>query len=106
GCHEITGFDGPTKRTGPDLRLEPNFAEVGKQILTDPGLNDAERDAANRLVAQPMSAEARNELARAIRADADAEKAKPEAAGQPAPKARLTAATHVLADSLEDVDTP
>ncbi len=29
GCHEITGFDGPTKRIGPDLRLEPNFAEVG-----------------------------------------------------------------------------
>ena len=25
GCHEINGFDGPNKRLGPDLRLEPNF---------------------------------------------------------------------------------
>ena len=57
GCHEITGFDGPTKRTGPDLRLEPNFAEVGKQILADPGLNDAERESANKLIAQPTSSE-------------------------------------------------
>jgi cytochrome c2 len=106
GCHEISGFDGPTKRTGPDLRLEPNFAEVGKQILTDPGLNDAERNAANRLVAQPTSAEARNELARAIRADADVEKAKPEGAEKQPAKPRLTSATHALADALKDVDTP
>ena len=31
GCHEINGYDGPTKRIGPDLRLEPNFAEVRRR---------------------------------------------------------------------------
>src|SRR6185369_1196553 len=106
GCHEITGFDGPTKRTGPDLRLEPNFAEVGKQILSDPGLNDAERNAANKLVAQPTSSEARNELARSIRADAEAAKAKPESAEKPVQKSRLSPATQALAEALKDVDTP
>jgi hypothetical protein len=106
GCHEITGFDGPTKRTGPDLRLEPNFAEVGKQISTDPGLSEAERDAVNKLIAQPTANEARNELARSIRADAELEKAKPESADKPAAKPRLTPVTHSLADALKDVDTP
>ena len=105
GCHEITGFDGPTKRTGPDLRLEPNFAEVGKQILTDPGLNDAERESANKMVARPDSNEARNELARSVRADADAAKAT-ESAEKAAAKPRLTPATHALADALKDIDTP
>src|SRR3954447_18315202 len=71
GCHEITGFDGPTKRTGPDLRLEPNFAEVAKQILTDPGLNEAERNAADKLIARQDSNDARTELARSIRADGE-----------------------------------
>ena len=44
GCHEINGFDGPTKRIGPDLRLEPNYYDVAAQILQDPGLNDDERE--------------------------------------------------------------
>ncbi len=106
GCHEITGFDGPTKRTGPDLRLEPNFAEVGKQILSDPGLNEVEKEAANKLIAQPTSSEARNELARSIRADAEAAKAKPESPEKPAQKSRLSPTTQALAEALKDVDAP
>jgi cytochrome c2 len=104
GCHEIPGYDGPTKRTGPDLRLEPNFAEVASQVLTDPGLNDAERDLATKLRARPESNDVRNDLMRAIRADLDAANAKPEAADQAPAKPRLTPTTHALADALKDVD--
>lgn len=32
GCHEVNGYDGPTKRVGPDLRLEPNFFAVAQQF--------------------------------------------------------------------------
>ncbi len=32
GCHEIKGFDGPTKRIGPDLRLEPNYFAAADQL--------------------------------------------------------------------------
>lgn len=106
GCHEITGFDGPTKRTGPDLRLEPNFAEVVKQVLSDPALTVEERDLANKLIEHPDANDVRNQLARVIRADADAANAKPESADKPAAKPRLTPATHALADALKDVDTP
>ena len=106
GCHEISGFDGPTKRTGPDLRLEPNFAEVGKQILTDPGLSPVEREAVNKLIAQPSASDARNELLRSIRADAELVNAKPESPEKPVAKPRLTAVTHALADGLKDVEAP
>jgi cytochrome c2 len=34
GCHEINGFDGPNRRVGPDLRLEPNYFAAG-EILAD-----------------------------------------------------------------------
>jgi cytochrome c2 len=106
GCHEITGFDGPTKRTGPDLRLEPNFAEVASQILADPGLSQDERNWANNLRMRPDSSESRGELMRSIRADAEAGKAKPESPGKQPTKPRLMPGTHALADSLKDVDTP
>ncbi|WP_254506612.1 hypothetical protein [Anatilimnocola floriformis] len=32
GCHEVNGYDGPSKRVGPDLRLEPNFFAVAQQF--------------------------------------------------------------------------
>jgi hypothetical protein len=35
GCHEINGFDGPTKRVGPDLRSEPNYFAVAQQVAAD-----------------------------------------------------------------------
>ncbi len=33
GCHEINGYDGPDRRIGPDLRLEPNFFAAAQQLL-------------------------------------------------------------------------
>lgn len=32
GCHEVNGFDGPTRRVGPDLRSEPNYFAVAQQM--------------------------------------------------------------------------
>jgi cytochrome c2 len=32
GCHEVNGYDGPNKRIGPDLRLEPNFFAAALQL--------------------------------------------------------------------------
>ncbi len=118
GCHEINGFDGPTKRTGPDLRTEPNFGEVAAQVLTDQGLNGDERAWAQTVVAHPDDSAARNRLAQSIRADAAlaaaARTAAPTAPGsaggstEPAApqQPRLTPATHALSDGLKDVETP
>jgi S1-C subfamily serine protease len=107
GCHEIPGYDGPTKRTGPDLRVEPNFSEVASQILADQGLNDHERQLARSLAEQPHVNEIRDELMRAISADAALAKATPSADPEQPPKQpRLTAATHALADALKDVEAP
>lgn len=35
GCHEVNGFDGPTRRVGPDLRSEPNYFAVAQQIQAE-----------------------------------------------------------------------
>jgi len=117
GCHEIPGYDGPTKRIGPDLRLEPNFAEVAQQIATDPGLNDQERAVAAALVEHPHDDNTRHELLKLVRADiaraatpaaaesAADEPATSDEADEPA-QPRLSAETHSLADALKDVDAP
>lgn len=33
GCHEVNGYDGPNKRVGPDLRIEPNYFAAAQQLL-------------------------------------------------------------------------
>ncbi len=45
GCHEIVGYDGPDKRIGPDMRLEPNYFAAGLQLaylaeVREKGLTD------------------------------------------------------------------
>ncbi|MEX2309254.1 MAG: PDZ domain-containing protein [Pirellulales bacterium] len=104
GCHEIPGYDG-AKRIGPDLRAEPNFSEVASQILTDQGLNDDERESAAMLSQRPDDDAIRDQLRRAIEADAALASAPPNAETE-AEKSRFTAATHALADALADIDTP
>ena len=37
GCHEVNGFEGPNKRVGPDMRLEPNFFAAALAIKADTG---------------------------------------------------------------------
>lgn len=132
GCHEINGWDGPTRRRGPDLRAEPVYFAAAQSVLTDPGLNDHERDLAHEVVAHPDRHEARKLLAESIKADAalvpsedkkppqttekmGGEVAEQEAAdsadgdgdGHEPDHARLTAATHKLATILgADEETP
>lgn len=106
GCHEVSGFDGPTKRVGPDLRLEPSFTEAASQVLTDQGLSPQERDWATKLVERPESNDIRGELMRSIRADAELAKKAPDDAKQPAQNPRLAPTTHAVADALKDVDVP
>jgi mono/diheme cytochrome c family protein len=101
GCHEINGYDGPEKRIGPDLRIEPNYSAVASQILTDQGLSDEERAWAVTLHEQPDDKSIRDQLYRAIALDASL-----KGSSETAEEARLAAATHVLADSLKDIDAP
>lgn len=100
GCHDINGFDGPKKRIGPDLRLEPNYSEVASQVLQDPGLNAQERALATTLVTGTDAGTVREQLIRSIRADAAA------AMADPAAVPRLTKATYTLADALKEVEAP
>jgi mono/diheme cytochrome c family protein len=131
GCHEINGWDGPTRRRGPDLRAEPVYFAAAQSVLTDNGLNDHERALAEEVVDHPERHEARKLLAESIKADAAlvpaADKKEPQTsetmgdnvAEQKAldkagdekqrlpDKARLTAATHKLGGILgADEETP
>lgn len=96
GCHEIGGFDGPTKRIGPDLRLEPNYYEVAAQILQDDGLNESEEQWATTLIDHSEDKAARDQLTRAIKQDAAVDAA----------RQRLSKETHLVADALKDVEVP
>ncbi|MCG8448629.1 MAG: hypothetical protein MI725_03490, partial [Pirellulales bacterium] len=98
GCHEIGGYDGPDKRIGPDVRLEPNYSEVARQILRDPGLTEENRSLANRLVNTPDDDRARRQLLAALQQDA-----KMAAKGE-APELISSPATQKLADRLKDVE--
>jgi len=94
GCHEINGFDGPDRRIGPDLRVEPNYYDVAAQILQDDKLTDEQRQWAMTLVHSPDNERVRHELLRSIKEDASGE------------EPTLQAATVALADGLKDVDAP
>jgi cytochrome c551/c552 len=106
GCHEITGFDGPNKRIGPDLRIEPNYYDVASQILRDPGLNNDERGWAGTLVHSPDADDLRHQLFRSIKQDGTLTAASGAGGAGKSEKLRLSAETHSLADALKDVDTP
>jgi cytochrome c551/c552 len=97
GCHEINGFDGPAKRIGPDLRVEPNYYDVAAQILKDQNLTEQQRQWAMTLVHAPDNDTVRRELLQSIRESADAEVAD---------DAKLQIETVALADNLKDVDAP
>ena len=99
GCHEINGFDGPNRRVGPDLRLEPNYHETAAQLLRDDGLNQQERGWARRLMQTPDDDQARGRLLTSVQQDASLAAESPTAG-------RLTGNTHKLASALKDVEIP
>ena len=97
GCHEINGYDGPDRRIGPDLRLEPNYFAAAAAITADPGfasLTDEQQEWARIVARQPYRDQVRNQLRAAVLEDADLE------------SSRLTPASHQLASALEDVESP
>ncbi len=76
GCHEINGFDGPDKRIGPDMRLEPNYFAVAQQIQAEAGFASLDQDQqrlVNKLVDQPENDGLRYQLLALLEKDAGAE---------------------------------
>ena len=63
GCHEINGYDGPSKRRGPDLRAEPNYASLAEQVLTDAKLTASQRKLAEEVASHPDRLQPRKRLA-------------------------------------------
>ncbi len=109
GCHEINGFDGPLKRLGPDLRVEPNYHAVAAQIMQDDGLSEAERGWAEQLVRASGTSDARHALFAALKQDANLAISKGDEARLAESQltgSRFTGATHNLADGLKDVEVP
>lgn len=97
GCHEINGFDGPTRRIGPDLRNEPNYFAAAAQLLIDPGLEKLSGDAsllAEHVARSPEDDQARRRLLELVATDARSQ----------APK--LSRESHNLEGTLRDVDAP
>jgi cbb3-type cytochrome oxidase cytochrome c subunit len=99
GCHETNGWDGPNRRVGPDLRLEPNTHEMAAQMLRDGGLNEDERDWATRLVQSPGNARIRERLMASVGRAASL------AAESPS-EGRLNSNTVQLARALKNVEVP
>ncbi|MBM4001670.1 MAG: hypothetical protein FJ295_00065 [Planctomycetes bacterium] len=65
GCHEINGFDGPAKRMGPDMRLEPNFFAAAQQLKASvdfAGFDPQDRAWIDELIEHPERNEVRHRL--------------------------------------------
>lgn len=125
GCHEVKGFDGPTKRIGPDMRLEPMFYAVAQGILPD--VEKVEKDVAaaragaaddqaaaldqkllairkirtltSRLIDHPDEDSTRRLLKELLESDAS------KATGAE-PSALLSKSSHAAANLLKDIEAP
>ena len=97
GCHEINGYDGPDRRVGPDLRLEPNFFAAAAAVEADPKFGELPlktQELAQTLVDHPDRDLVRRQLRQFLMSDAAAE------------KPLLSPDSHKMADVLQDVETP
>lgn len=117
GCHEINGFDGPSRRIGPDMRAEPNFYAVAQAILLEPNLTPEERSWAEELVHHPERSDARHRLAESIQLDKKLRTKDPESAVVKTEEekkdtlgeklaARFSSTTYRMGDQLKDVESP
>ena len=66
GCHEIRGISESLDRTGPDMRLEPNYHEAAQALVSDAGLTPEQRALAQQLAVQPDRADLRRRLVAAV----------------------------------------
>jgi len=111
GCHEINGYDGPSKRRGPDLRAEPNIFAAASQVLADKKLQGKSlspelariADLARQSVDHPELPQPRKLLAELITADA-ALKADGTGKADDKPQPTLGPATHAMAGMLSADD--
>lgn len=71
GCHEINGYDGPNRRIGPDLRLEPNYSAAAQGLLAQKQLTDQQRKLAEIVAQQPEDNQARHELQQSLKLAAE-----------------------------------
>lgn len=101
GCHEIKGFDGPTRRIGPDMRLEPNYFAAAQQLKAVLSSQDAwskltaeERRWVQSIIDSPEKTEPRHRLLDRLTEDSKAES--PE----------LPEVAHQLASLLKDEEAP
>ncbi len=67
GCHEMNGYDGPDRRIGPDLRVEPNYYSAAQQFRGVEGsgyesLSDHEKQWIDELIADPQNDAARQRV--------------------------------------------
>ena len=112
GCHEINGYDGPNRRIGPDMRVEPNYSAAAQALLAGGDLSTTEKTMAERVVYHPDDDRARRALLESIRiavaAEAGSTSAETAEADMPQqPKGpRISVATRKLAGVLEDVEAP
>jgi cytochrome c2 len=115
GCHEINGFDGPTRRIGPDLRNEPNFFAAAAQLLVDPGLKELDDNAvalAQQVVDSPGNVAARRRLQELVAADVKRAtdlakmRTKDSQQAQELEEPKLSAQSHKVEPLLRDVDAP
>lgn len=110
GCHEVNGFDGPDKRLGPDLRLEPNFYAAALQFQHAPDtgydrLTPEEQELVGRLITHPEEQDVRRRVHSLILEDARV--AEQSRAGKSEKEPRLTAYVHDrLEPLLRDVEVP
>lgn len=107
GCHEVNGWDSPTASVGPDVRLEPNYAEVAGAILRSNVLSEGQREMAQQLRVQPSNNELRLQLLGALAAKPTPPGEEAEAAADQTPEdAQAQADLSRLATLLKDVEIP
>ena len=75
GCHEIKGTDPTGRSVGPDMRLEPNYAEAAMGLLATDKLSQQQKSLAERLVREPHNSKLRHRLAESFEGE-DAPKVK------------------------------
>jgi len=105
GCHEINGYDGPSKRLGPDMRLEPQYFAAAEQLLTDPGFKDLGATAvelAEKVSAHPEDNAARRQLMAIVSRDQEQTDKTKNPDGKPV----LKPESYRLAAVLKDVEAP
>ena len=110
GCHEINGYDGPNRRIGPDMRVEPNYSAAAQGLLALGQLDDQQKSLADQLTYHPDDAKARRSLLQSLRlieaATAAAAREAVEKGEAPVPPTREAGASKKLTDLLEDVESP